>query len=66
MRQEGRQRITLEGLGRLSTPVLGSLPEPAAVDRVPLRQGTGTASNPEPKAPAGWALYTEHDYVDGC
>ena len=39
--------------------------EPAAADRVPLRQGTGDVATPEPKAPTGSAGCTEHDYVDG-
>ena len=38
---------------------------PARVDRVPLVKGTGAATAPEPKAPAGSSGYTEHDYVDG-
>ena len=47
--------------GHGATSWYGSSSQMAAANRVLIRQGTGDASAPEPKAATGSAGHTEHD-----
>ena len=56
--QSGPLKKNFRAGGHGAASWYGSSSQPAAADRVPLREGTGAAAAPEPKAPAGSAGHT--------